>query len=354
MSPKAKKITNIIEIALLAIIAIVLVAWLIVRPHKAEEKNIAVFVPGVIANSPVYEMLSEGVLQAAIDYNQKHGSNVKVEVVEAGTNQTEWGPKLTSLAAMGKYELIISSNPSIPDLALPLTEKYPEQKFIILDSFCEGNANIATSRFNQREQGYLAGYAAALASIPAKSGMEKANPQKKIALVAAQEYPVMNQIIYPAFVEGAKAVDKNMEVEFRLVGNWYDATKASEIARSLYNSGVDVILPICGGAAQGILSSAQELGFYVSWFDDNGFKKAPGYVISSSTMEQKTMAYESITDYLNGKTEFGKAKTVGIKDGYVKLVTDDDLFKKSTTEEFRLALISQYERIKKGSIDLSN
>ena len=345
------RIKTTISIICIVVIAISLFIWTF---NKQKEENIwfAVFVPGVMANSPVYSMLAEGVSQAVLDYNENNNTNYKVEVIEAGTNQAEWGAKLTGLAAMKKFEVIFSSNPSIPDLAASITEIYPEQKFIILDSFYEGNPNIATVRFNQREQSYLAGYAAGLATTSKDSQMEFSNQQKKIALISAQEYPVMNEIILPGFIEGAKAVDNDIEVIFKIVGNWYDANKGAEISRSLYNEGVDVILPICGGASQGVIATAKELGFYISWFDDNGFSKAPGYVISSSAMEQEKMAYEVAIKYFEGKIEFGTATTVDIKDGYVTLITDDPIFENNFSDEYKSKLIDEYLKIKNGELVL--
>jgi simple sugar transport system substrate-binding protein len=345
------RIKSIISIICIVVIAISLFIWTF-NKQKEENRWFAVFVPGVMANSPVYSMLAEGVSQAVLDYNENNNTNYKVEVIEAGTNQAEWGAKLTGLAAMKKFEVIFSSNPSIPDLAASITEIYPEQKFIILDSFYEGNPNIATVRFNQREQSYLAGYAAGLATTSKDSQMEFSNPQKKIALISAQEYPVMNEIILPGFIEGAKAVDNDIEVIFKIVGNWYDANKGAEISRSLYNEGVDVILPICGGASQGVIATAKELGFYISWFDDNGFSKAPGYVISSSAMEQEKMAYEVATKYFEGKIEFGTATTVDIKDGYVTLITDDPIFENNFSDEYKSKLIDEYLKIKNGELVL--
>ena len=348
-----KTIKTIIGVICIITIAIALLFWTF-NKNKEENSWFAVFVPGVVANSPVYSMLVEGITQAVLDYNENNNTNYKLEVVEAGTNQAEWGAKLTGLAAMKKFDVIFSSNPSIPDLAVPITEIYPEQKFIILDSFYEGNPNIATVRFNQREQAYLAGYAAGLATTSKDSQMKFSNPQKKIALISAQEYPVMNEIILPGFIEGAKAVDNDIEVIFKIVGNWYDANKGAEIARSLYNEGVDVILPICGGASQGVIATAKELGFYISWFDDNGFSKAPGYVISSSAMEQEKMAYEVATKYFEGKIEFGTATTVDIKDGYITLITDDANFENHFSESYKENLKDEYNKIKEGVIILES
>ena len=316
---------------------------------------IAVFVPGVISGSPVYEMLAQGVTEAVDKYNadQKPEDAVVLDVIEAGTNQAEWGSKITALASSGKYDLIISSNSSLPEIIEPLTAQFPKQKFIVLDAYLPDNKSIATVRYNQREQGYLTGYAAGLVTVAEKTEMVFANKAKKIALIAAQEYPVMNNTILPAFTEGAKAVDPEIEVEFRIVGNWYDGGKSADIARELYlNNGVDVILPIAGGANQGVIVTAKALGFYVAWFDDNGYEKAPGLVISSSVMEQKRMAREMTEQYLAGKTAFGTAKTVGVADGYVDFVLDDPLFVKAVPASIREKMEKVVLSIKNGELTL--
>lgn len=326
--------------------------------QKDNSVHIAVFVPGIASGSPVYEMLISGSQKAVDDYNnalpekQKAKESVILTVVEAGTNQAEWSNQITALVSTQQFDLIISSNPSLPDLIIPLTTKFPNQKFIILDAHCEGNNSIKTVRYNQREQAWLSGYIAGLTTITTKREMPLSNSDKKIALVAAQEYPVMNEIILPSFIEGAKAADKEINVDFRLVGNWYDATKGAEIARVLYQSGVDVIMPICGGASQGIISTAQQLGFYISWFDDNGFDKAPGYIISSSAIMQDKLAYKTLSEYLNGNTTFGLAETVGIKDGYVDFVQNDPLYIQTVSPTIRKKLSDSFFDIQNGKFVL--
>ena len=240
----------------------------------------------------------------------------------------------------------------MPEIIEPLTAQFTKQKFIVLDAYLPDNKSIATVRYNQREQGYLTGYAAGLVTIAEKTEMVFANKAKKIALIAAQEYPVMNNTILPAFTEGAKAADPEIEVDFRIVGNWYDAGKSADIAREVYLDGADVILPIAGGANQGVLVSAKALGFYVAWFDDNGYEKAPGLVISSSVMEQKKMAFELTEQYLAGETEFGTAKTVGVADGYVDFVLDDPLFIQAVPESIRGKIENAVLSIKNGDLNL--
>ena len=150
----------------------------------------------------------------------------------------------------------------------------------------------------------------------------------------------------------AVAANKASTVDFRIVGNWYDANKGAQIADALISKGVDVILPICGGASQGVINSAKNGGAYITWFDDNGFDKAPGTIISSSVMKQKEMALIAVSDYLNGKTEWGKATMVGIKEGFVDFVQDDPLYISTVPEEVRSTMSALVSKIKNGELEI--
>ncbi|WP_319560814.1 BMP family ABC transporter substrate-binding protein [Marispirochaeta sp.] len=130
------------------------------RPKKEDSpavQSIAVFVPGVVAGSPTYEMMVKGVQEAA-----KETPEVEISVIEGGVNQGEWLTKVSSLAASGRYDLIVTSNPAMPEICAEVSRSYPEARFLILDGHIEGNPSIFTFRFDQKEQGYLAGYFAGL------------------------------------------------------------------------------------------------------------------------------------------------------------------------------------------------
>ncbi len=294
-------------------------------------KQIAVYVPGIMADSPIYANLAKGVQNGA-------GENAQVTILEAGTNQAEWSTKLTALTATGKYDVIISSNPSLPEIAEPLTKQFPNQKYIFLDADMSGNPNMATISYNQKEQSFLSGYIAGLYS-----------KTHKVALVAAQEYPVMNNILYPYYKKGAQAAYPDTECQFRVVGNWYDASKGAEITDALYSNGTDVILPICGGASQGVIATASAKGIKINWFDENGFAKAPGVIISSCmTMQQK--AAEEITKmYLEGNINWGTSKTVGFSEGYIEFVQDDPLYIQHVPQDIRDKMSALIQNLKNGT-----
>ena len=316
------------------------------KPEKGAA--IAVFVPGIVSGSPVYEMLVAGV-RKAIDEASAGGQAVTLTVIEAGTRQADWGTKLTSVAAGGEYRLIVTSNPAMPEVIAPVSEQFPEQDFLVLDAWYTGNPAITTFRYNQREQAYISGYMAALAS---SSSMPLANRERKIGLIAGQEYPAMNKIILPGYLEGARAVDPSFEVDFRVVGNWYDAAKGAELARAMRLAGVDVIMPVAGGANQGVIAAARETGFYIAWFDDNGYSRAPDHVISSATMAQDRLAYEKTLAWIRGTLERGTASTVGITDGYISFVSDDPAWARNVPAELRARMKAVLERLQSGELSL--
>ncbi|MCQ2596679.1 MAG: BMP family ABC transporter substrate-binding protein [Treponema sp.] len=302
------------------------------------KKSIAVFVPGIMADSPIYAKLAEGAQSAVEEFNNGKDDSAKAEIfiMEAGTNQAEWGPKITSLCATGKYDVIISSNPSLPGLVEPISAQFPKQKFILLDAEMTGNQNVFTVGYEQTEEAYLTGYIAGLMS-----------KNHKVALVAAQDYPAMNNVLYPNFEKGAKDAVPGTTSDYRVVGNWYDAAKGMEISESLIKTGVDVILPICGGASQGVIAAAVNNGTYITWFDSNGFSKAPGTIISSAMVIQDKMTAQVTTDYLNDKTEWGTAKKAGLKEGFIEFIQDDPLYIETVPADIREKMSNLVKELQK-------
>ncbi len=314
--------------------------------EKSGQITIAVFIPGVMAGSPIYEMLAEGVEKAAAE-----NGNAEVRIIEAGFNQADWESKLTSLAAEGTFDLIVSSNPSLPALAEAVSEKFPAQHFLLFDGEISGNPGIYSLRYNQREQTYVAGYLAALVSLEGKA---RNSSVKKIGLIAGQEYPAMNGIMLPAYEEGAEAIDSAFDVDFRVVGNWFDAGKASELAADMIRQGSEVILCVAGGANEGIVKAASDAGTKVIWIDSNGYAVKPGTVIGSCILHQDAAAYEKTKLYLEGQLPFGKAEMVGVREGFVDFVQDDPLYISSVSEAVREKQAAMIESIRTGRLVLED
>ena len=309
--------------------------------------SIAVFIPGVMAGSAIYEMLAEGTRKAAEEFNASGKRTAEVTVIEGGVNQAEWETSITTLAASQSYDLIVTSNPSMPVIVSSILQKFPNQKFLLLDGELAGNPSVYTFRYNQREQAYMAGYIAALVSLENNQG-----GAKTIGLLAAQEYPVMNNIILPGYLEGARAVDPAFNVDFRVVGNWFDAAKGADLAAGMIRSGATVLLPIAGGAGQGAVQAAFEAGAKVVWFDTNGYAIRPGTIIGSAILRQDKAAHEKVMLYLKGELPFGKAEVAGTADGFIDFVEDDPLYIAAVSQAIRDKQAQLIARLRSGELKL--
>jgi len=305
----------------------------------AGPNSVAVFIPGTLQGSPTYELLDAGVRQAVAEVP---GATVKT--IEGGFNQAQWGEQIATLASTGQYAYIVTSNPAMPEIAAKAAQAFPKQKFIILESWSR-NPSYATLAYNHRELAYLHGVLAGLIAAD-----RKAPPV--LGLVVGQEYPDMNLAILPGFSEGLKSVSPSGKVEFRVVGNWYDAAKGGELAKGLFSQGVAVVLPIAGGANQGVLSAAKAAGKSVLSYDVDGYAAEPGVVVGSGSIKQDKAAYELLKAALAGTLAFGQPKVVGVKEGYIDYVSGVPAFEKAVPAGVRAQFLAVLAAMKSGKLHL--
>ncbi len=327
-----------------ALLAMAAVFFSCSRAAKAAgQLDVAVFIPGVASGSPIYEMLVAGAQKAVTET-----PNATIKIIEAGYNQSEWLDRLVAVASSGEFELIVTSNPALPELCAKVAADYPAQKFFIADAYLKDNASIHTVLYNQKEQGYIVGYLAGLVT-------KEANPNGPLVagLISAQRYPTMDKLIQPGFEAGLKAVDPSFKLEYREIGNWYDANKAAELAGALYDSGAMVILPIAGGAGQGVIAQAQDKGKKIVWFDGSGYAVSSSTVIGCAVLAQDILVYERVKAILGGNGKlYGRADIVGVHDGYVDFSANGDGYR-ALSESVRSSMQKAVAELKKGNPDFT-
>lgn len=287
--------------------------------------NIGIYVPGVVAGSPLYEELVAGVELVAAE-----NPDVTYKVLEAGFDQSTWEDQMVAMAATEEYDLIVSSNGAMPFVSMAAADAFPDQKFLFVDSIIAGHPQMYTVLYNQVEQGAVMGY---LAGLVTQSSMAGATPELKVGFIAGQEYEAMNSMILPGYTLGAKLADSAIEVDFRVLGNWWDANKAAELANSMIDAGVDVIATACGGANQGVIQACQERGKYVLYLDKDNYELAPGTIIGCSALSQEQAVYENVNAIIAGDVVWGEYKILGISDGYVSFVDTNPLYEATVSAD---------------------
>jgi simple sugar transport system substrate-binding protein len=299
------------------------------RKTSAKEKDLSVlvFITGVIAGSPPHELMAEGALEFA-----SANPNVNIKIYEAGMNQGEWEKQLAEMVSGGEYDVVLSSNPSLPEICVNIAKLFPNQKFIIADAQYEGNPQIKTYYYNQYEQSLFLGY---LAGLITTSNMPNTNSQKRIGFIAAQEYPLLTRQMIPGFLEGARLVDPQIELDRRIIGSWADAARAAELTSAMIDAGVDIFTSIAGGAAQGMIRTVVDRGVYIVWYNTSAYDLAPGIIVGCGIMEQKKLTMEILKNVLEDKMEYGFSQTVGVKEGYIRFDFDDPYYQNSLPADIR-------------------
>ena len=167
----------------------------------------------------------------------------------------------------------------------------------------------------------------------------------------------MNDTIKPAYLEGANAAALEggippFTLDFRFIGNWFDAQKAAELANSMLHGGVKVILTIAGSANEGAVRAAEEGGGYILWFDSNGYAIRPGVIAGSFALAQDEAVYDKLKRYFAGSLPFGTAETAGVRESYVRFIDDDPIYIETVPEEIRERQKHLVERIQTGELAL--
>ncbi|MDR3019586.1 MAG: BMP family ABC transporter substrate-binding protein [Treponema sp.] len=291
------------------------------------ELSVLVFIPGVIAGSPPYELMAEGAREFA-----NNNQNVNVKIYEAGMNQAEWEQQLAQMISGGEYEIVLSSNPSLPEICANIAGRFPNQKFIITDAHYEGHPQIRTYLFNQYEQSFFLGV---LAGLITTSSMPNVTKEKRIGFIAAQEFPLLTREMIPGFLDGARSVDPEIVLDRRIIGSWADAAKAAELASAMLDTGVDALTAIAGGASQGVIKTAADRGAYIVWYNTNAYSQAPGVIVGCGIMEQKKLVMEILEQALAGEIQYGISETIGVKEGYLRFEFDDPGYKNTLPASLR-------------------
>ncbi|UGQ16006.1 BMP family ABC transporter substrate-binding protein [Borrelia sp. RT5S] len=267
-------------------------------------KKLALFIPGVISGAPSYREMYDFLVEF-----QKSRGDIEVKLFEAGFNQGEWTELLEKLLKHQEYDFLITANNSMQGIVDTISKNHPHTKFLIFDSLVKNtNPQVYSLSYNVAEEAYILGYYVGLflKNFDLSS--------KNVALIAGQEYPVMNDYIYPYFKNGIKEV-LDSEVFFRTLGNWYDSSKVKALADSLIlNSKVSVVLPIVGTAVGGVLSAVREHNVFAVLFDSEDYLNNKDNIIGSGVTNHRFYVEKVLDKALRGEIKYGTYEVLGLKD----------------------------------------
>ncbi|MBJ3784630.1 BMP family lipoprotein [Devosia sediminis] len=169
--------------------------------------------------------------------------------------------------------------------------EFPDTKFTIIDSVVD-LPNVQSVVFKEHEGSYLVGV---LAAMQSESG--------KIGVVPAFNFDLLEAFAC-GYAQGAKSVNPDIEVIETYVGTGFEAfndpVKATEVARSQLDQGVDVIFQVAGGAGAGVLQAAADAGKFSIGVDSNQNHLHPGSVLTSMLKRVDVATYNAMKGVEDG------------------------------------------------------
>ncbi|HEV8296796.1 MAG TPA: BMP family ABC transporter substrate-binding protein [Acidimicrobiales bacterium] len=213
--------------------------------------------------------------------------------------------------------------------ATPITEAskaYPNVKYTIVDSVVAA-PNVLSVTFKEEEGSYLVGVAAALKT---KSG--------KIGFIGGVEQDLIKKF-EAGFVAGAKATKSNVDITVKYITPDGDFTgfnapdKGQEIARGMYDAGVDIIYAAAGSSGTGMFKAAKEYTDKVGaskkvWgigVDSDQYNTVGAdlqkYVLTSMLKRVDTAVYEAINGFTEGTFAGGTTEVLDLKAAGVDYAT---------------------------------
>lgn len=165
--------------------------------------------------------------------------------------------------------------------------EFPDTKFTIIDTVVD-LPNVQSVVFKEQEGSYLVGI---LAAMKSESG--------KIGVVPAFNFDLLEAFAC-GYAQGAKSVNPDIQVLETYVGTGFEAfndpVKATEVAKSQLDQGVDVIFQVAGGAGAGVLQAAADAGKFGIGVDSNQNHLHPGQVLTSMVKRVDNAVYQAMID----------------------------------------------------------
>ncbi len=204
--------------------------------------------------------------------------------------------------------------PSIENVA----KEFPKVKFAIVDAVVN-LPNVSSLLFKEHEGSYLVGMIAAMRS-------RVVNGKRVVGFIGGMEIPLIHKFEV-GYREGAKKINKNIEVVVNYVGNtptaWNDPAKAKEIAKAQMGKGASVIYAAAGGSGNGLFDALKETNgrgpclpkfkdgkrtdscVYGVGVDSNQNYIVPGQVLTSMLKRVDVAVYETIKSVKSGNLKGG-------------------------------------------------
>ncbi|MGO3344329.1 MAG: BMP family lipoprotein [Marinomonas sp.] len=251
---------------------------------------------------------NEGVYNGVQKYVSDTGQKVR-EFEPKNEAQVEQG--LRRLAKRG-YSPIVAVGYSMSAATEKVAKDFPNIHFSIIDSVID-LPNVQSIVFKEQEGSFLVG---ALAAMKTKTNT--------VGFIGAMDVPLIRKFSC-GYKQGVKYIAPSSTVIMNMVGStgaaFNDPTKGSELAKSQFSQGADIVFAAAGGTGIGIYQAAADSGKYAIGVDSNQNFLHPGVMLTSMVKRVDQAAYNTYKIAAAGEWKPGIV-TLGLADHGVSWALD--------------------------------
>jgi basic membrane protein A len=194
-----------------------------------------------------------------------------------------------------------------------VAKEYPDVKFAVIDGLVD-LPNVESINFREQESSFLCGMAAAMAS---KTG--------SVGFVGGMDIPLIRKFAL-GYRAGVAYVNPKDEVFENMTGTtpaaWTNPSEGSELAKSQFGRGADVVFHAAGATGIGVMQAAADAGLLSIGCDSNQDYLHPGSVLTSAVKRVDVAVYTVFTEARAGTWKAGP-RVLGLAEDGVDYSLDE-------------------------------
>ncbi|WP_306059716.1 BMP family lipoprotein [Natronococcus wangiae] len=275
-----------------------------------------VYATGGLGDDSFNDMAQQGVLQADEEFNISYDEAEPDSVGEFDGAQREF-------AASGDYDLVSCIGFAQEDALRGNAEEYPDQDFIIVDAGVETD-NVRSYNFDEPAGSFLVGHLSGLLTdTEFAAGDSETNPDESVVgFVGGEESPLIESF-QAGFEAGVEHANPDAEVLSSYVGDFNDTASGQETARSMYESGADIVFHAAGRTGVGVFQAAESENRFAIGVDDDQSKSQEDYadvILASMVKRVDEAVFSAIESVIDDSFEGGDTEQLGLEDDGIETV----------------------------------
>lgn len=288
----------------------------------------------------------EGLQAWGEEFDKKQGPNGHHYVLPKKDTVEQYLQSFEQLVS-NKTDLIFGVGLLLEKALKETATKYPENYFVSIDTVVP-LPNVASITFADHEGSFLAGIAAA-----------KKTRTNKIGFVGGVDSDLI-QKFEVGYIAGIQSINPKTEVEIHYVDDFNNIDKAQQLAKDMYDNGVDIIYHAAGNAGNGVFTEATErkernndeniwvIGVDRDQYEEGLIKNNKESVTLTSMVKRVDLAvYDMANALMSHAFPNGEILVFGLADEGVALTSTN---KQAYTNELATVVNDWQEKIINGEI----